>query len=186
MICNLIRIKNIVQFIVSTKKLTSLQGLTCRAFLTCVLVRAHSELLLLLNLRGGGKHWGGNTAFPWLLWISANTNKLVGQTAHAMRCTQRYLQYSCSACSVFVSEAVLVCRANHITVSLASEPLSAFWGKVFKGGGGNNILSWRQVLNTSSGTSVGQAFATFWVQTMGSLISRAVSPHTGLCRHHVF
>lgn len=62
------------------KKLTSLQGLTCRAFLTCVLAHTHSELLLLLNLGGEG-----NTAFPLLLWVSANTNKLVGQTARAVR-----------------------------------------------------------------------------------------------------
>lgn len=94
----------------SSKKFTSLQTLMFRGFLTCVLVRAHSELLLLLNLKRGGKHWGGNTVFPWLLQIPANTKKLVGQTAHGRRGVQRCFD---SACSVFVSEAVLVCRANH-------------------------------------------------------------------------
>jgi len=69
---------------------------------------------------------------------------------------------SYSDCSVFFSEAVLVCRANHTAgfTHLACEPVSAFWGKVFNRGGGNSLISWRQDSNLSSDTSVCQACAT--------------------------
>ena len=43
---------------------------------------------------------------------------------------------------------------------LASEPVSAFWGKVLNRGGGKSLISGRQDLNVSSGTSVCQVCAT--------------------------
>lgn len=50
---------------------------------------------------------------------------------------------SYSACSVFILEAVLVYRANHIPgfTHIASELVSAFWGKVLNRGDGNSLIS---------------------------------------------
>lgn len=79
--------------------------------------------------------------------------------------------------AAFVSEAVLVCRTNHIAgfPHLASEPVSAFWGKVLNRGGGNSRISWRQNLNVSSGTSVCHACATLGSDN-GLLYFQSIEP----------